>query len=135
MIKKTLFLCLFLICFSPIQDTVKVYVKEGNIWTGAFAEPYEVIYLLCDNGDFYGITTQDEGTIRVHSIWIRDFIESKGHEMDDVIYIIHNHFKDPLLSPNNMLFLNAMRRLGFVGIFSMIDTTTGKVISIRGEDG
>lgn len=137
MIKRIFILCLLLICpiTSSVQDSVKVYIKEGNIWKGAFTEPFEILYLLCDNGDFYGMTTRDEGTIRVHAIWIRDFLETKGHEMDDVIYIIHNHFADPFLSPNNMLFLKAMRRLGFVGTFSMMDTATGKVVSIRNGDG
>ena len=136
MIKKVLFLCLFLICFSPIQDeNIQVYAKELNLWAGAFLEPYEILYILFENGDLYGFTTKDENKVNVPVSWICEFLEERGHTMSDAIYIIHNHFADPKFSPRNMKTMHEVRERGFNGVFAMLDTATGKIICLRSDDG
>ncbi len=137
MIKKVFFLCLLLICPIPIgtQDEVQVYVKEGNLWVKAFLEPFEILYVLCEDGALYGFTTKDDGKVNLSIAWLCEFLERRGYDMGGVIYIIHNHFADPRFSPKNMNTMYELRERGFKGVFAMFDTATGKIICLRNDDG
>ena len=136
MIKVTLLLCSLLLCPISVQDeNVQVYAKELNLWASAFLEPYEILYILFENGDLYGFTTKDEGKVNVPVSWICEFLEERGHTMNDAIYIIHNHFADPKFSPRNMKTMYELRERGFRGVFAMLDTATGKIICLRSDDG
>lgn len=139
MTKRAIYLFILLgllLFYVPLSNRAdNVYVKEGNIWKEAFTEPFEILYVLCEDGDLYGFTTHDEKRVRITPLWLRDFLVSKGHEVSDIILIMHNHFGRPFMSSENMGFMKTMRRLGFTGVFSMIDTASGKIVCIRNDNG
>ena len=125
---------LLILLFLPLSnETNKVYVEVGNLWKEAFTEPYEVLYVLCENGDIYSFTTREESRIKISPLQLRDFLELNKHGIDDVILMIHNHLGYPFMSEKNMTFMKKLRTLGFTGVFCMLNTASGKMVCIRND--
>lgn len=116
--------------FSPI-DNHYVYVSTTNIFQGVFTEPFEILYVLCENGDKFEFTTHDENAVRVTPQFLKEFLESKGQSLEAVVMMMHNHFATPKMSEKNIRFLYILRRLGYNGTFGVYDTSSGVVICVR----
>lgn len=138
MTKKVVLMTILLgLLFLPLsnQTSILVYVSETNIFEGLFTEPYETLYIFCEDGARYSFTTHDEGMVKITAFWLCEFLNSKGHEISNITQIIHNHFGYPFMSQTNIRFMNFLRNLGFRGVFSMIDMASGKMVHIRNDDG
>lgn len=116
------------------NQTINVYVGIVNIWEKAFPEPFEILYVHCEDGVTFMISTHHEKVVLVSSVWVHDFLKSRGYELEGVVEMVHNHFGYPFMSEGNKRFLQQVRRLGFQGTFSMIDTASGRMVCIRNDD-
>lgn len=110
------------------------YVTSGNIFNKSFTEPFEILYLVLYNGDWYGISTHDENKIAVDAHYIKRFLEKRGKKLEDVAIMAHNHFAAPRLSDGNSLFMKKLRGLGFKGSYCIYVTSSRKVVCNRLPD-
>lgn len=93
--KRLLWLTIALMAFSSVGFCYKVYkvhCKLVNlIFDSKFIEPFENLYLLTYDLTLYHITSYDEGSVDFQMDWLKKLLKKGGHEISDVMIIIHNH--------------------------------------------
>lgn len=117
-----------ILLFSQSLRQNPVYVKSDNIFAGVFTEPFETMCVVCANGDRYFFTTHEEKKVNMSPEFVRIFLQNKGHKLEDVTTIVHNHFGYPRISIENKKFLRMLRKFGFYGRFGVIETSSNKFI-------
>lgn len=117
-----------LISPPPLNEPYDVYCGKGNIFSKSFTDPFEILYMVCYNGDVLYLTTRTQNAIYVDAYYTREFLKENGKELKDVCIMIHNHFVRPGLSYANSINLKALRRMGYKGSFCIYITTTKKIV-------
>jgi len=117
------------IAFSDI-----VYIKEFNIYTGFFTEPFETLLLIFKNGDGFAISTHNEHGIYVPFGWLEGFLKRKHREIKDIIIIIHNHKIPTSFTPGNMYYYRKFKEAGFEGHFQIYYTFDGRVRTLEKKE-
>lgn len=84
-----------------------------------FREPVEILYLLTVDFTLYRITSNDEVRITFSMEEVKRMMKKNGHDMTDVIVIIHNHlpFTSRRFSQNDIHSWRSFKREGFTGNF------------------
>lgn len=120
-----------LILLSAQLTSDPIYVTRGNIFAVCFKEPFETIYFIMENGDFYGMSIHDENRTGVSPPLVHRFLKNKGLEISDIKIIVHNHPSGMLrFSQPDIRFLQSMRRnYGFNGSYLL--WANGKIKAYR----
>ena len=102
------------------------YVYQGNIYAAMFKEPYEILYFLMDDGEFFGFTTQEDSWVRGTPSLVIQYLEKAGYKIGDIGMCIHNHFGPAAFSMEDRKFYYFLKSQGFVGAYGIFYTATGK---------
>ncbi len=109
----------------------QVYVGSTNLFTKAFTEPFESLFMICADGTIYRVTTQEDQRIGAGVNFLVDLLSKDKRTLCDVILIVHNHFGVPLPSIQDILFMKECWERGYAGPFGIWATPQGKMIIIR----
>ena len=131
MVKKTLCVIYLMLCI-PLLYATDIWISLGNIFTNAFKEPFEILYLVCYDGTVFSISTRTNDVINVDVIYVRELLQRHGKAPKDVAIMMHNHFFRPTFSTvaedGDLAFLADLRRMGFKGSFCIYMTSSKKII-------
>lgn len=105
-----------------------VYITHGNIFNGEFTEPFEILYAICFDGQFWSFSTHEANQISLSAYYLKTFLEERGYTLKDVAIMMHNHFAMPRLSWTDSNTLLKLRNYGFRGSFGIYITSTKKVV-------
>ncbi len=93
--KRLSWLCVALSVFASVGFCWKAYKVYDKliylIFNDKFIEPFENLYLLTYDLMLYTITSHDERSVDFHMDWLKKLLKKNGHEISDIMIIIHNH--------------------------------------------
>ena len=121
----------FFLLPTILHSPQSVYVSEGNIFDGRFNNPVETLYVICFNGHYYSLSTQEANQISISPFFLKTFLEERGYTLKDVAILMHNHFYMPMLSYPDRNSLLKLRNYGFRGSFGIYITSTDTVLYDR----
>lgn len=131
MVKKILCVIYLMLCI-PLLYATDIWISLGNIFTNAFKEPFEILYLVCYDGTVFSISTRNDCVINVDAVYVRELLKRSGKAPKDVAIMMHNHFFRPTFSTvaedGDLAFLADLRRMGFKGSFCIYVTSSKKII-------
>lgn len=104
-----------------------IYISEGNIFDSAFTATVETLFVVCFDGQVYGLSTQEPNQVSVSPFYLKTFLEERGYTLKDVAIMMHNHFAMPVFSWQNGISLLKLRNYGFRGSFGIYITSTKKI--------
>lgn len=106
-------------CYEKVKCTTKIIYE---IFKGKFTEPFEVCYLLTSDYTLYKITSNDE--VRINFSWrdIKKALKKNGHEISDIIIIIHNHLVGTSreFSLTDIQTWYEVKKMGFTGNYYLL---------------
>ena len=113
--------CVLFISLMLFPANSLIHYGEGNIFTGAFKEPIEVMYIVFYDGCLIKFTTYHENRIDMPYETFRGIIEKKERKIEDVAIAIHNHQPGETrhFTKGDLYFLGRMRGDGFKGSFCL----------------
>lgn len=87
-----------------------------------FTEPIEVCYLLTSDFTVYRITSNNEIRINFKMFDLKRILKKGGHEMSDIIVIIHNHLPatSRYFSMMDIQTWYDFKRMGFDGNYYLL---------------
>jgi hypothetical protein len=93
--RRLAWLCVALSVFASVGFCWKEYKVHDkltySIFDDKFIEPFENLYLLTYDLTLYKITSNDERYVDFHMDWLKKLLKKNGHEISDIMIIIHNH--------------------------------------------
>lgn len=119
-----LIIALCLLCWTSIGAPNYNAVKSEDkimyaIFKNRFTEPIEVMYFLMNDMRLFKITSNHEDKVSfVLSLLVREF-KQDGHDVSDIIVIIHNHTKRAYFSKSDITMYKIFRGMGFEGKFCL----------------
>ena len=117
-----LILATCLLCWTSVGAPNYNAVKSDDailyaIFKDKFTEPIESIYFLMNDMRLFKITSNHEDKVSfVLSKLVKEFKQS-GHEVSDVMVIIHNHEIRAYFSNSDIVMYRLFRGEGFEGKF------------------
>lgn len=132
-------LLIALFAFSSIAFCYKMYRVHDNliylIFNDKFIEPFENLYLLTYDLTLYTITSHDERSVDFHMDWLKKLLKKNGHEILDIMIIIHNH---PPTAPRGFSRADVQtwynfKREGFTGNFYLYISGFKIIYELREE--
>ena len=124
-------LLIIVLLFSPVlisPQSQEVYIQRLEMdWAGAFAEPFEILYLIMYDTSGFGLTTMQENQVQVSVAWLVGYLAEEGYEVSDIAIMIHDHLRDPHFSWGNGMVLNQLRERGFDGSFGVYHAPSGEI--------
>ena len=125
---------LLIISVLPASDIDYIEALKSNIFINAFTEPFEVIYIICYNGDIYRFSTHDEEIINIRIDIIVESLRVDGKKASDIAMFIHNHWAMPRFSQGDISVHNYLISKGFKGAF-LLWIVPQKLLLQRLENG
>lgn len=102
-------------------------------WLDYFPDPVERIYVVLKDETVFKFTNYEERFIYLSAGILEDFLKKKGHEIKDIVIIIHNHRFEQKFSPADWRFYGDLKRRNFKGRFLLYCHWTKKVYDIENE--
>ncbi len=116
------------------QDTVTLYRASVNIPKETFTEQYEIAIVYTYDGVVFFYSSHEEETIRLNAISLTADMKKFGYAVEDIILIMHNHWRPGDFSGPDIMFYKALALGGFKGVFALYHQSTGKVEVYKGDD-
>ena len=141
LLKRLTTLTIALIALSAIGFCYRVVKCKAKavylIFEDRFTEPFEVCYLLTNDKTLYKVTSHNERRISFRMSDITRALEKNGHEISDIILIIHNHMPGTsrYFSTTDIQTWYDFKAMGFTGNYYLLyQTGVGHIIYELLED-
>ena len=105
---------------------IPLYAEVGNVWAGAFTEPFESAYFLFKDGTLIRFTNHLESMIFFPDL--EEFFETYGLEIKDLLIVVHNHLTPNRFSSADIGTYHYLKKRGFVGHFGIYYPFSKKII-------
>lgn len=120
-------------CYKKVKCYSKVVYL---IFEGKFTEPIEILYLLTNDGTLYRVTSNHEDRINFEMSDLIRTLKKKGHEISDILIIIHNH---PPNTPRDFSLKDIhswyrFKDMGFTGNFYLYIQGSDIIYELREDD-
>ena len=117
-----LIIALCLLCWTSISapnyNAIECHDKIiYAIFEDRFTETIEVMYFLMDDMKVYKLTSNEENRIRFNMWELKEDFKQSGHEISNIIVIIHNHERHAYFSNDDIIVYKTFRGEGFGGKF------------------
>lgn len=117
-----LLIVLSLLCWTSTSAPHHNAVKSEDkimyaIFKDKFTEPIEVMYFLMDDMRLFKITSNEENRISFEMPKLKADFRRSGHEVSNVIVIIHDHTTQAYFSKSDIIVYGLFRDEGFEGKF------------------
>jgi len=114
-------------CYSKL-----VYI----IFEDKFKEPIEILYLLTSDKTLYKVTSNHEDRIDFSMDYLKKELKKNGHEISDIIIIIHNHPPSGgrEFSDMDIQTWYDFKAEGFTGNFYLYPQGSGVIYELREDD-
>ena len=118
-----LLIALSLLCWTStgVTNHYNAVKSEDKImyalFKDGFTEPIEVMYFLMDDMRLFRITSNEENRISFGMPELKAGFRQNGHEVSNVIVIIHSHTTQAYFSESDIIVYKLFKGDGFEGKF------------------
>lgn len=99
-----------------------------------FTEPIEIFYVLMNDMKIYKFTSNYESRILFSVDYVEDELQSRGHEISNILVMIHGHWKSGRFSPSDIRVWRSLKRKGFIGHFYMYLKRDDTIYELEEDD-
>jgi len=114
---------LLVISWCPAMQQV-LYSSWLNLYAEPFKNPFETVIIITKKGDVFYFSNHLDSTVRLPLENLIQTLKQKNSKIEDIILIIHNHFRNPNPSPGDKAYLRSLINKGFHGFFGVYHTPT-----------